>query len=106
MALVLSGEMASAYFIGHAPQGFWTVLNMGTDAVIFCFLWLYISAAGPGPWAHGCPVESASRDHPAGRRQVVVIRHVRFQTAVWQRLRVARHELRIPVINGEVERIR
>jgi putative oxidoreductase len=51
IAFLLSGEMAFAYFIGHAPQGFWTVLNMGTDAVFFCFLWLYISSAGPGPWS-------------------------------------------------------
>ncbi len=51
VAFVLSGEMAVAYFYGHAPQGFWPVLNMGTDAVLYCFLWLYFSAAGPGPWS-------------------------------------------------------
>jgi putative oxidoreductase len=43
--------MAFAYFIGHAPMGFWPVLNMGTPAVLFCFVWLYIAAAGPGPWS-------------------------------------------------------
>jgi putative oxidoreductase len=51
VAFILAGEMAFAYFIGHAHQGFWPVLNMGTDAVFFCFLWLYFSAAGPGPWS-------------------------------------------------------
>lgn len=51
VAFVLSGEMAVAYFIGHAPQGFWPVLNGGGPAVSFCFLWLYFSAAGPGPWS-------------------------------------------------------
>ena len=51
VAFLLSGEMAVAYFIGHAPQGFWPVLNMGTPAVIFAFLWLYFSSAGPGPWS-------------------------------------------------------
>ena len=51
VAFVLSGEMAVAYFLGHAPQGFWTVLNGGAPAVFFCFLWLYVSAAGPGPWS-------------------------------------------------------
>ena len=51
VAFLLSGEMAFAYFIGHAPQGFWTVLNMGTEAVLFCFVWLFISSAGPGPWS-------------------------------------------------------
>jgi putative oxidoreductase len=50
-AFVLSGEMAVAYFIGHAPQGFWPVLNQGTPAVLFSFLWLYVSAVGPGPWS-------------------------------------------------------
>jgi putative oxidoreductase len=51
VAFLLSGQMAVAYFIGHAPQGFWPVLNQGTDAALFSFLWLYFSAAGPGPWS-------------------------------------------------------
>jgi putative oxidoreductase len=51
VAFLLSGEMAVAYFYGHAPQGFWTVLNQGTPAVLYCFLWLFISAAGGGPWS-------------------------------------------------------
>lgn len=51
VAFILSGEMMFAYFIGHAGNGFWPVLNGGTDAVFYCFLWLYISAAGPGPWS-------------------------------------------------------
>ena len=50
-AFILSGQMAVAYFYGHAGQGFWPVLNGGAPAVFFCFLWLYISAAGPGPWS-------------------------------------------------------
>src|ERR687896_2438438 len=49
VAFLLSGEMAFAYFIGHAPMGFWPVLNMGAPAILFCFIWLYISSAGPGP---------------------------------------------------------
>ena len=51
VAFILSGEMAVAYFKGHAPQGFWPVLNQGSPAIFFCFLWLYVSAAGPGPWS-------------------------------------------------------
>jgi putative oxidoreductase len=51
VAFVLSGEMAFAYFLGHAPMGFWPVLNQGGPAVIYCFLFLYFSAAGPGPWS-------------------------------------------------------
>lgn len=51
VAFVLSGEMAFAYFIGHAPQGFWPLLNQGAITVLFCFLFLYFSAAGPGAFA-------------------------------------------------------
>ena len=51
VAFLLSGEMAFAYFLGHAGSGFWPVLNGGADAVLFCFIWLYVSAAGPGPWS-------------------------------------------------------
>jgi putative oxidoreductase len=51
VAFLLSGEMAIAYFHGHAPQGLWPILNQGTDAIFFCFLYLYFSAAGGGPWS-------------------------------------------------------
>jgi putative oxidoreductase len=51
VAFILAGEMAVAYFTGHAPQGFWPVLNQGYTAILFCFIWLYFSAAGPGPWS-------------------------------------------------------
>ncbi|HEX4628328.1 MAG TPA: DoxX family protein [Gemmatimonadales bacterium] len=49
VAFVLSGEMAAAYLMGHAPHSFWTVINQGFAAVLLCFIWLYISAAGGGP---------------------------------------------------------
>jgi putative oxidoreductase len=51
VAFLLSGQMAVAYFMGHAPQGFWPVLNQGMPAILFCFIYLYLSAAGPGPWS-------------------------------------------------------
>lgn len=51
VAFLLSGEMAAAYFIGHFPQGFWPALNGGEAAILYCFLFLYLSAAGPGPWS-------------------------------------------------------
>jgi len=51
VAFILSGEMAFAYFIGHAPHGFWPVLNQGAPAIFFCFTYLYFSAAGAGPWS-------------------------------------------------------
>lgn len=54
-AFVLSGLMAFAYFMGHANktfwEGLWPVVNQGAPAVIFCFLFLYYSAAGAGPWS-------------------------------------------------------
>jgi putative oxidoreductase len=51
VAFVLAGEMAAAYFMGHAPRGFWPLLNRGEPAVLFCFTWLYVAAAGAGPWS-------------------------------------------------------
>ena len=51
VAFVVSGQMAVAYWMFHAPQGFWPMLTHGDPAVFFCFVWLYISAAGPGPWS-------------------------------------------------------
>ena len=49
VAFVLAGEMAAAYFTVHMPRGFWPVLNGGEPAALFCFIWLFISAAGGGP---------------------------------------------------------
>lgn len=51
VAFILSGEMAIAYFQAHAPKAFWTVENGGGPAVLFCFIWLYFSAAGAGVWS-------------------------------------------------------
>jgi putative oxidoreductase len=51
VAFLLSGEMAYAYLSGHAVHSFWPVVNQGVPALLFCFIWLYISAAGPGPWS-------------------------------------------------------
>ena len=49
VAFVLAGEMAVAYFRAHMPRGTWPIVNGGELAVLFCFLWLYFGAAGPGP---------------------------------------------------------
>jgi putative oxidoreductase len=51
VAFILSGEMAFAYFMAHAPNGFWPVLNHGEPAVLYCFIYLYLAAAGGGPWS-------------------------------------------------------
>ena len=53
----LAGEMAVAYFQGHFPKSFWPVVNLGTPAILYCFYYLYLSAAGPGIWS----VDSARR---------------------------------------------
>ena len=50
-AFVMAGEMAFAYFIGHFPKAFWPVLNGGDAAVLYCFVFLYLAAAGAGPWS-------------------------------------------------------
>jgi putative oxidoreductase len=53
VAFVLSGEMAAAYFIGHASKGtpLLPLLNDGDAAVLYCFIFLYLAAAGPGAWS-------------------------------------------------------
>jgi putative oxidoreductase len=51
VSFVLSGEMAVAYFMAHAPKGFWPVRNGGELAMLYCFLFLYLFTAGPGPWS-------------------------------------------------------
>ena len=69
-AFVLSGEMAVAYFIAHASQSFWPVLNNGTEAVLFSFLWLYISIAGPGPWS----LDALIRRVPRPRAMIDIVK--------------------------------
>lgn len=50
-AFLASGEMAFAYFISHAPNGFFPILNRGDNAILYCFIFLYIAFAGAGPWS-------------------------------------------------------
>lgn len=50
-AFLLCGLMAFAYFIAHAPRGFWPLLNGGELAVMYCFVFLYLSVAGGGAWS-------------------------------------------------------
>ena len=51
IAFILSGMMAVAYFKVHARQGFWPLQNRGELAAFYCFVFLYLSAAGGGPWS-------------------------------------------------------
>ncbi len=58
-AFIASGEMAVAYFMAHFPKSFWPIANMGEGAILFCFVFLYIAAAGAGAWS----VDSARTRH-------------------------------------------
>ncbi len=49
VAFVLSGFMAFAYFLAHFPRGFFPLANMGEAAILYCFAFLYLAAAGAGP---------------------------------------------------------
>jgi len=51
VAFILCGEMAVAYFMVHFPRGFWPIQNGGELAVLYCFIFLYLCAAGAGGWS-------------------------------------------------------
>lgn len=51
VALVLSGQMAVAYFMAHAPEGFWPLLNGGELAALYCFIFLHLAFSGGGRWS-------------------------------------------------------
>jgi putative oxidoreductase len=61
VAFLASGEMAFAYFLGHFPHGFWPIVNHGEPAVLFCFIFLFLAANGPGPFS----LDHAIRRRPA-----------------------------------------
>jgi len=67
VAFVLSGELAFAYFIGHASKGFFFApsLNQGDAAVLFSFVFLFIAAAGAGPWSIDARRRVEGAGHPA-----------------------------------------
>jgi putative oxidoreductase len=50
-AFIAAGEMAVAYFMVHAPMGFWPALNQGEPAILFCFVFFYLAFAGGGSWS-------------------------------------------------------
>jgi putative oxidoreductase len=51
VAFLLAGQMVFAYFIGHAPLGLFPINNGGDAAILYCFVFLYLLLAGPGPWS-------------------------------------------------------
>ncbi len=69
VAFILSGEMAIAYFVAHAPHSFFPLLNFGEAAILFCFIYLYVATAGAGPWSldHWRATGSLSATAPAKR---------------------------------------
>ena len=67
VAFVLSGLMAVAYWGFHAPMGLWPAGNMGTAAILYCFIFLYLAAAGPGAWAIDNVRTRDLTDHAARR---------------------------------------
>ena len=65
-AFIASGEMAFAYFMSHAPRGFWPIENGGELAVLFCFMFLYMAARGAGRWSLGGSRETSVQPSMAG----------------------------------------
>lgn len=59
VAFILSGEMAVAYFMSHAPKGFMPLVNQGELAILFCFVFLYLAFAGAGPWSADAAMRKA-----------------------------------------------
>jgi putative oxidoreductase len=51
VAFLAAGEMAIGYWVAHAPKSFFPALNGGDAAILYCFIFLYIFFAGPGPWS-------------------------------------------------------
>ena len=64
-AFLMSGLMAFAYFMGHAPKGFWPILNGGELAIAYCWLSLYLAARGPGAWAIDNQLAASNPARPA-----------------------------------------
>ncbi len=50
-AFIAAGEMAVAYFMSHFPKSFWPIVNMGEAAILYCFIFLFLAAAGAGIWS-------------------------------------------------------
>jgi putative oxidoreductase len=60
VALIVAGEMAFAYFIGHSPRSIYPIQNGGNLAILYCFVFLYLMFSGPGPWS----VDAKRFTHP------------------------------------------
>ena len=63
VAFILAGEMAVAYWMFHAPQSVYPVLNGGDAAILYCFVFLLIVCTGPGAWSIAGATQSTGRRH-------------------------------------------
>lgn len=68
VAFILSGHMAFAYFISHAPNIFYPIVNRGDAAVLYCFIFFYLAFAGGGRWSLDAWRARASQSSPSARR--------------------------------------
>lgn len=64
VSFVLAGEMAVAYFKGHFPMSFFPSVNMGTPAILYCFIYLYFTFAGAGPWSLDAMIARSKSGNP------------------------------------------
>jgi putative oxidoreductase len=62
-AFIMSGQMAVAYFLSHAPHSFFPILNRGDSSILYCFIFFYIAVAGGGPWSLDAVVWGGRRRH-------------------------------------------
>jgi putative oxidoreductase len=76
IAFVLAGEMAVGYFAVHLPRSFFPVNSGGDPAVLFCFIYLYFTFAGAGPWSLDAKIGSSGRAAPPGEAP-----HKRYEAA-------------------------
>jgi putative oxidoreductase len=65
IAVIASGQMAFAYFLGHAPRGGWPIQNEGELAALFCFVFLFIAARGAGIWSVDATLFRRNRSMPS-----------------------------------------
>ena len=70
VAFMLAGEMATAYFQVHLPKSFFPTTSGGVPAVLYCFVYLYLTFAGAGPWSIDSMIARSRRPKPAPMPQV------------------------------------
>src|SRR5260221_4672817 len=85
VAFILSGEMAFAYFIAHAPKGFFPAVNMGELAVVYAFVFLYFAAAGPGPWSVDRRLEPREGARMPSHGEVSPQEEAEARSATWRK---------------------